>query len=93
MQLPVKYDHLSPRQRRIVRERYVELQDGLCYWCRAPLSGKPSLNARAKPVAAKLFPPNFFKYPVHLQHNHRTGMTEGAVHAHCNAVMWQYHGR
>jgi hypothetical protein len=40
-----------------------------------------------------LFPPNFLKYPVHLQHNHDTDMTEGAVHARCNAVMWQYHGR
>lgn len=33
------------------------------------------------------------RYPVHLQHNHDTGMTEGAVHARCNAVMWQYLGR
>ena len=40
-----------------------------------------------------LFPPNFLKYKVHLQHNHSTGMTEGAVHALCNAVMWQYEGR
>ena len=39
------------------------------------------------------FPQNFLQYPIHLQHNHDTGMTEGAVHNYCNAVMWQYEGR
>jgi hypothetical protein len=29
---------------------------------------------------------------VHLHHSHETGMTIGAVHARCNAVLWQYHG-
>jgi hypothetical protein len=32
-------------------------------------------------------------HPVHLQHSHVTGLTEGAVHAFCNAVLWQYEGR
>ena len=40
-----------------------------------------------------LFPENFLKAPIHLQHNHNTGMTEGAVHNYCNAVMWQYEHR
>jgi hypothetical protein len=33
------------------------------------------------------------KSPIHLQHDHDTGLTEGAVHAYCNAVLWQYEGR
>ena len=32
-------------------------------------------------------------HPIHLQHSHNTGVTEGAVHNYCNAVMWQYDGR
>lgn len=31
-------------------------------------------------------------YPVHLHHDHKTGLTIGAVHAKCNAVLWQYYG-
>jgi hypothetical protein len=27
-----------------------------------------------------------------LHHCHQTGLTIGAVHAKCNAVLWQYHG-
>ena len=41
----------------------------------------------------KLFPKFFLVHPIHLQHNHETNMTEGAVHAYCNAVMWQYESR
>ena len=43
-------------------------------------------------IDEELVPENFFKYPVHLHHSHYTGMTIGAVHANCNAVLWQYHG-
>ena len=46
-----------------------------------------------KKIDWSLFPPNFLKYPVHLQHDNDTGMTEGAVHNYCNAVLWQYHGK
>jgi hypothetical protein len=46
----------------------------------------------SKKINVDLFPPNFFKWPVHLHHDHRTGMTIGAVHCRCNAVLWQYHG-
>lgn len=28
-----------------------------------------------------------------LMVDHKTGMTEGAVHNYCNAVMWQYENR
>lgn len=91
--LPVAYDSLRPHERRAVREQYVGLQRGLCYWCSAPLSGPPAEDQRQKQIKRELFPRSFFAYPVHLQHCRRTGMTEGAVHMHCNAVMWQYHGR
>lgn len=50
------------------------------------------MKLRGMTVNMKLFPPNFFKHPVHLHHDHQTGMTIGAVHNHCNAVLWQYYG-
>lgn len=93
MELPVIYEEMPPAERRAVREEYVRRQDGKCYWCREPLSGDPAKHIRTRKVTWALFPPNFRKHPVHLQHDHKTGLTEGAVHMRCNAVMWQFHGR
>jgi hypothetical protein len=81
---------MSPGQRRKVREEYVKLQQGKCYYCNLALSKSPKKD---KKINWSLFPPNFLKFPVHLQHDHDTDMTEGAVHSYCNAVMWQYEGR
>lgn len=90
---PVRYHSLTPQNRRRVRNSYVTHQKGLCFYCGAPLSGKPAPNIERKPVDGRLFPTNFFKYPIHLHHCHRTGMTEGAVHNKCNAVLFQYEGK
>lgn len=91
-ELPVKYHDLHWSKRRIVREQYIEEQDGSCYHCGRPLDEKPSSEIMELSVNRDLFPPNFFKHPVHLHHDHDTGLTIGAVHARCNAVLWQYHG-
>lgn len=93
MILPVDYDSLSAIQRRAVREEYVRLQRGKCYYCDVLLSDDPPEHVISRSIQWSLFPPHFLKHPIHLQHNHETGMTEGAVHAYCNAVMWQYDGR
>ena len=92
-QQPVPYSKLTPAKRKQIREQYVADQGGLCYWCQMPLDKQPLKEVRDKKIDLRLFPPNFLKYPVHLQHDHSTDLTEGAVHAYCNAVMWQYHGR
>ncbi len=93
MKLPVDYTKLHWKQRKQVREQYVKEQNHLCYHCKCSLLKDPPDWITKKTVNWKLFPPNFLKYPIHLQHNHSTNMTEGAVHAYCNAVLWQYHGR
>lgn len=93
MQLPQLYSKLNRMQRKLVREQYMELQGGKCYWCGGLLQAYPPDRIMNTPINLALFPPNFLKYPIHLQHNHSTDETEGAVHARCNAVMWQYHGR
>lgn len=91
--LPVDYDSLHWSERRSVRNQYVSEQGGACYYCKNSLSEGPPKCITDKSINWDLFPANFLKYPVHLQHNHNSGLTEGAVHAYCNAVMWQYNGR
>lgn len=92
MQLPTMYNGLGPHEKRPVRERYQDLQNGLCYHCNAPLLGPPTKEVTDRSVDVTLFPARFFDSPVHLHHSHDTGLTLGAVHAYCNAVLWQYYG-
>jgi hypothetical protein len=92
MKLPVDYRKLTQQERHMVREEYVSIQDRKCRRCGQPLSGPASDQMLSKKIKHNLFPQNFFKWPIHLHHNHDTGMTIGAVHCHCNAVLWQYHG-
>jgi hypothetical protein len=88
--LPTDYTKLTTKQRKIVREQYVLLQKGLCSVCKHKLSDPPKEEHFT--INKKLFPIGFFNNPVHLHHNHDTGMTIGAVHAKCNAIRWQYFG-
>lgn len=92
MDIPAFYDELTQPERRAVRNEYVRRQEGKCRYCKEPLDGRPSREVEGKKVNLKLFPPNFLRHPVHLHHSHETGLTIGAVHAKCNAVLWQYHG-
>lgn len=91
--LPVDYNKLHWSERKIVRLQYVKEQNGICYYCGCPLSEEAPQHIKEKEIEWDFFPENFLQYPIHLQHNHETGMTEGAVHSYCNAVMWQYEGR
>lgn len=93
MELPTDYTKLTPTEKRDARGQYIELQKGKCYFCRAELNKEAPKKIMSKKINWDLFPKNFLQYPIHLQHNHDTGMTEGAVHNYCNAVMWQYYGR
>lgn len=88
--LPVNYNVLSWQERKVVRQEYIRRQNGLCYYCGMPLDGMASDTVMGKWINVKLFPKNFFRWPIHLHHDHATGMTIGVVHCHCNAVMWQY---
>lgn len=92
MVLPQIYDRLHWTERKEVREEYVRQQGGKCSHCDGPLDGPPRNDIAAKRVNKSRFPESFFKWPVHLHHCHKTGWTIGAVHNHCNAVLWQYHG-
>lgn len=91
--LPVNYEKLHWSERKKVREQYILEQKGKCHFCSGSLDFPPPADVKEKPLSLQLFPKGFLDYPIHLQHCHKTGMTEGAVHAYCNGVMWQYHGR
>jgi hypothetical protein len=92
MKLPINYDRATRQERREARLEYVKEQGGKCQYCEEPLDGDPEILTLRERINLSLFPPGFMDNPVHLHHNHNTGMTIGAVHAHCNAVLWQYHG-
>lgn len=90
--LPVDYTKLSGKQRREVRELYRIHQNDLCPYCQNKLDSEPAQAVLDAAIDLGLFPFGFLKNPIHLHHDHNTGMTIGAVHARCNAVLWQYHG-
>jgi hypothetical protein len=91
VKLPINYEAASRERRLRVRHQYMKEQDGKCYHCDTDLEVPPEEDVLFR-VNRQLFPEGFFRWPVHLHHSHNTGMTIGAVHAHCNAVLWQYHG-
>lgn len=93
MNLPVLYDKVSWQERIRIREEYIRRQEGNCMYCKSPLDKSPPSYIINKKINWDRFPPNFLKYPVHLQHDRKTGLTEGAVHNYCNAVLWCYHRR
>jgi hypothetical protein len=93
--VPALYSTLSASQRVAVRERYVTLQEGRCLHCAHALASDPAPSVLAMKVNWHAFPgraAGFLRHPVHLHHCHKTDLTIGAVHAYCNAVLWQHHG-
>jgi len=92
IELPARYAALSSAQRRAARELYVERQGGACCYCKRPLNGPPPIDVLVLPIHWYLFPSGFMDHPIHLHHDHLTGMTIGAAHAYCNAVLFQYEG-
>lgn len=91
--LPVNYTELHWTERKQVRLQYIEEQNNICMYCGTSLSEPAPKHITDKYINWSKFPKNFLDYPIHLQHSHETGMTEGAVHNYCNAVMWQYEGK
>lgn len=90
--LPVDYDSLSQKQRVGVRETYAMLQNNQCAYCGGSLWLPPPQDITEKTINLMLYPDGFLDSPVHLHHDHDTGLTRGAVHAYCNAVLWEYEG-
>jgi hypothetical protein len=80
---------MTRAQRAVLRARYVKDQSGLCYYCKHSLNKSPPCSILVRPILVRK---SYLRYRVHLHHSHKTGLTLGAVHALCNAVLWHYHG-
>lgn len=93
MELPIHYNSAEWQDRRRAREEYVKRQNGRCWYCQCALDKYPPPAVSSRTINWRLFPKNFLKHPIHLHHSHDTGMSIGAVHAYCNAVLWQYEGQ
>lgn len=93
MELPTEYHKLSIKEKAMARHQYIEEQNNKCWFCNCDIYKDPPKSITERKINWYLFPKGFLDHPIHLQHNHDTGMTEGAVHAYCNAVLWQYFGR
>ena len=93
IKLPAYYAKLTAVERYVVRKEYVKLQGGNCAFCHMPLDGPPDWQKSGRlEINENLFPAGFNWSSEHLHHDHKTGLTIGAVHAKCNAVLWQYYG-
>lgn len=91
--LPADYTKLTQPERARVRERYIQLQSGHCWFCKESLKNVPSAQVRRAKLNLNMFPAGFLRHPIHLHHDHKTDLTIGAVHAECNAYLWQYLGQ
>jgi transposase-like protein len=90
-----KYDDLNWKQRLKLRDRYVEHFHGVCMYCHEQLDSEPASIVRdsTDEIAWDVSPgfkEGFLKNPVHLHHDHNTGLTLGPVHALCNAHSWHF---
>ena len=99
MKLPIDYPSASPFARRLAREEYVRRQNGRCFYCGKLFTEKPDidLDTEAALILSEKglgpFPKGFLNAPIHLDHDHETGLTRGAVHGYCNAVSWVREGK
>jgi hypothetical protein len=89
-ELPAMYDEMTREVRARVREEYARRQRGICPFCLQPLLADPPPVIQRLPLDSNFWPPEFFRWPQHLHHDHRTGLTIGTYHARCNAVLAAY---
>lgn len=70
-------NHLRNVLKMIIRNNYrVQV---VCYYCGQRLDQEAPDYIREKKINWDLFPEGFLDHPIHLQHSHYTGYTEGAV--------------
>lgn len=93
IELPVVYDEIPSRERYIIRSMYIQEQNWNCYYCKKSLLKPAAKWVLQRKISPKIFPKNFFDSKIHLHHSHDTGMTLGAVHSYCNAVLWELEGK
>lgn len=92
IELPIYYRESHWTVRKQARLQYINRQNGLCYHCKKPLDGEPADEIKEYVMTPSRFPKGMLDNPIHLHHSRKTGLTLGAVHAKCNAHLWEVFG-
>lgn len=93
---PQRYRDLNISQKQELRDQYVDYFRGRCVYCDRQLDDEPHkfVCQSADEIEWDALPggkEGFLKNPVHLHHDHETGLTLGPVHAQCNAHSWHFY--
>jgi hypothetical protein len=92
---PQKYDDLNSEEKRKLREQYIEWFNGRCLYCEEMLEDEPHKFVRQSADDIEWDDlhggkEGFLSNPVHLHHDHETGLTLAPLHALCNAHSWHF---
>lgn len=90
--LPINYHDSHWTVRKEARLQYIKEQDGFCHHCGSLLSEPVPPQIAKYKINKRIFPKGMFDNPIHLHHDRKTGLSIGAVHAECNAILWEYYG-
>ena len=87
LELPTKYSSLSGERLSAVKEAYICLQRERCWLCGNNLYELSKYlvdNPKLMPLCGNELAE---RYPLHLHHDHDTGLTLGVTHAECNIII------
>jgi len=86
LELPIKYSSLSGERLSAVKEAYTCLQRERCWLCGNNLWDLPKYIVE-NPKLMGLCGNQLAEHsPLHLHHDHDTGLTLGVTHAECNII-------
>lgn len=86
LELPTKYSSLTGERKSAVKEAYICLQRDRCWLCGDDLYDPPKFlveNPNYMPLCGNQLAEHS---PLHLHHDHKTGLTLGVTHAECNIL-------
>ncbi len=83
-------------KKRELRDEYTRSFGGRCLYCFEKLDDEPNSFVRdsADDIEWDDSPgrkEGFLKNPIHLHHDHETGLTLASIHALCNAHSWHFY--
>lgn len=86
LELPTKYSSLSGERLAVVKEAYICLQRERCWLCGGNLYELPNHVVDNPNLIGLCSSQLAEQHPLHLHHNHDTGLTLGVAHAECNII-------
>lgn len=86
LELPTKYSSLSGERLSAVKDAYICLQRERCWLCGDNLYELPKYIVDNPNYMGLCYNQLAEQTPLHLHHNHDTGLTLGVAHAECNII-------